>query len=602
MESGRLFNKTLTTTTAVGTEDAASPMKKVVMQRSVPTATSNNLEYAGEDDSATVLSGVGDGDYATSPGSTPQRWGHVTSSGSRIEINDSDGGERIELIHRSGAGVSIDPDGGVYVTTESARGGGISAPKGDFYVNAQGDLVIKGAGSVTIDTAGDLNINVGGTLTISAGSYKLITQNQDETIDGAASRSVTNDQSVVIGGIDRKTVAGDSREQITGTKITDVGGKSNLRVDGEHTIDVGGKSTTKVNGDQSISTGGNHEQRVGGTAKYHSGGDVEVASGGDAVVSGGGNASVASGGATSLFGGSVHSSPPIDRAIHSNQTTNASFAQSEGGVVGPIPPLQSGGTVSASGPEGADESQVADANDVVDTLTSARKFPEYPGNGVTESANKTGYSMISYDTTPQSEDVFNEYSGGNMGNVNPSYQGGSYDNLPPAPVNRSSNIRVVESSTPVPARHNNNAKISKYFTLGQLVNAKHSHKIPVDQWESVVAAHIKVATNVLDAVKEKFPDLEITSAYRNNSNNHRTGLAIDMVVHSRDMTKHAEIARFARDNLAVDQVFIEKNTSGRTHVHLRCGSGSPRVLTCGDPQCNSSTPGIQVAWLARRAV
>lgn len=587
MEPGRLYNKTITTTTAVGTEDAASPMKKVVMQRSVPVATSNNLEFAGEDDSGTTLSGIGDGDYATAPEKAPQRWGHVTSSGSRIEINDTGGGERVEIIHRSGAGVSIDPDGGVYITSEATRGAGIAAPKGDVYVYAGGDLVIKGGGSITIDTPGDLNLNVSGTLTIRAGSYKLITNNQDETIDGAASRSVTNDQNVIVGGIDRKTVAGDSREQITGSKITDVSGNQNNRTDGNYSVD----------------TGGNFDTKTSGTTKIHSGGNIEIGSGADATVSGSGNATLVSGGQTKLVGGSVHSNPPIDRAIHADQTPQAALAIALGGSMGPVPPLQSASTVS---PAAASEAQTMEANDIVDSLTSARKFPEYPGNGVLESANKTGVSQVSYDTTPQAESVFNEYSGGNMGNVNPSYEGGSYTNLPDTPINRNADIISIDPGMPVPARHNNNAKISKYFTLGQLVNAKHSHKIPVSQWDSVVGAHITTAVNVLDPIKEKFPDMLVTSAYRSNSNNHRTGFAIDIVVESRDMTKHAEIARFARDNLPVDQVFIEKNSSGRTHVHVRgtrAGSkGTPRVITCGDPKCQSSTPGINVAWLSRRAV
>jgi len=246
-----------------------------------------------------------------------------------------------------------------------------------------------------------------------------------------------------------------------------------------------------------------------------------------------------------------------------------------------------------------------EANDIVDSLTSARKYPEYPGNGVHESSNATGLGKISHDQMTQAEDVFNEYSGGNQGNINPSQEMDVFDTLPAAPINRDPNITAVDVDLPIPARNALGTKISKYFTLGQIINGTTTSFVPTpSNWESVVKQGMRLATNVLDPIKERFPDILVTSWYRTNSSNHISGRAIDIVVESRSMTKHAEIARFARDTLPVDQVFIEKNNSGRTHVHLRVSqggsSGAPSVLTCGDPECKSRVAGIQVAWLARK--
>lgn len=260
------------------------------------------------------------------------------------------------------------------------------------------------------------------------------------------------------------------------------------------------------------------------------------------------------------------------------------------------------------GPEAAKDAkdaEVMDAPDIVDTLTSARKFPEYPGNGVWESSSSTGIGMISHDQMPQAEDVFNEYSGGNQGNVNPSQPGDSYDNLPEEPVDRDENIQAVETDTAIPGYLDMSAKISKYFTVGQIINGTTTRQRPSKAaWPGLMKQAILLANNVLDPVKERFPDLLVTSWYRKGTSNHGTGRAIDIVVESRSMAKHAEIARLARDTLPCDQVFLEKNTSGRTHVHLRVSpSGSktrPSVLTCGDPRCRSKTPGINVEWLKRR--
>lgn len=605
MQSGRLYNKLITATNGTNLTNSSTQAYKHVEIDNIPTTTSSNLQYGGEDDSQKVLSGAGGDGGAGSPEKAPQRWGYVAPSGSRFEVNDTAGAERIDIVHKSGAGVVIDPDGAIYVVSKSSRGAGLSAPFGDVFITAAGDIVIKGHGSITIQTEGDLNLDVGGALNATCDSYNLITKNYNTTVDGAATTNVTNDNSTIVGGIDRRTIAGDQREQTSGQRITDVGGNMTTRIGGDNAFDVGGKFTESTGGNKSTSVGGDHSIGVSGTSNISSSGDSTIYSGGTSFYTSGGTANVKAGGPVKLTGSAVNASPAVDLALWSDETEQAAKATILGGLVGAKPPQQAAASGSAASVEGPKDAQVMEANDIVDTLTSARKYPEYPGNGVLESANGTGYSMIEYDQTPQAEDVFNEYSGGNQGNINPSQSMDSFDMLPDTPVNRDPNITAQQSDTPIPSRGNTGAKISKYFTLGQLINAKHSHKIPPTSYDSVVQNHILAATNVLDPIKEKFPDLIITSAYRGNSSNHRSGKAIDMVVESRSMTKHAEIARFARDNLPVDQVFIEKNTSGRTHVHIRVSSAgskaTPTVLTCGDPRCRSKVPGIQVDWLARRA-
>lgn len=605
METGRKANKVITANAGTGLSNSATPNNKVVMPLEVRTSTSGNMQYAGEDDSSTVLTGVGGGEYAGNGGTTPHRWGHTAPSGSRVEINDSGGSERIEMVHHSGAAVSIDPDGSVYVTSTSRRGGGAAAPYGDYYISAGGDVVIRGGGSLTIDTPGNLNLNVGGILTISAGSYNLITKNMDETIDGSASRSVTNDQSQVVGGINRLTVAGDMREQITGKKILDVSGAYNTRVDGDNTYDVGGKNNVKIGGESSTSVGGTHSIASGGTSTVSSEADNIITAGGKANLTGSGETTVFSGGAVKLTGSEINATPKVDRAQWSDWAGESNLAVALGGSSHVQPPANGGGAGSAASKSAPAEAQTMEANDIVDNLTSARKYPEYPGNGVREAASQTGLGMISHDTSPQAEDVYNEYSGQNTGNVNPATPGETVDSLPDTPVDRPSNLKAQDPGISVPARHNNSAKISKYFTLGQLVNK--SNAIPDNMWESVVKNFILVATNVLDPIKEKFPSIEITSAWRpaESSSNHVTGRAIDLVNHDRSMMVHAEIARFARDSLPIDQVFLERNDSGRTHVHVRVSesgtaTSNPKVMTCADKKCRMNIKAIDVQYLKRK--
>ena len=606
METGRLYSKQLTSTEGTNLTNSATQSYKHVELPSVIATTAPNLDYVGEDDSSKVVTGAGGGGEGGSPEKAPVRWGYTAPSGSRIEVNDTGGAERIDVVHNSGAGFTIEPDGSIYFVSQSKRGAGLAAPFGDLMMTASGDVIIKGAASLSFQTSGDVNFDVGGAFNLRSNSYKLITTNYNAVIDGGKTENVTNDSSLVIGGIDRKTVAGDSREQVTGKKIFDVGSDMTTRVGGNNRSDVSGTDTNNVKGTKTTSVTGDHTISTSGKSKISASGDNDIYSGGNIKATASGNADIKAGGPVKLDGSSVHASPAIDLALWAEQTPQAALAVSLGGSMGSKPPVQGAGSASAGSVASAEDAKVMDAPDIVDTLTSARKYPNYPGNGVLEGANGTGISTISYDETPGAEDVFNEYSSGNQGNINPSKQVDSYDTLPADPVNRPNNITAVDPNKPTPSQHDLGAKISKYFTLGQLTRARHSHPIPPAQYDSVVKNHILLATNVLDPIKEKFPDIVITSAFRSNSSNHKTGKAIDIVVESRSMTKHAEIARFARDNLPVDQVFLEKNTSGRTHVHLRVSEAgqkaTPSVFTCGDPKCQSRTSGIDVSWLGRRAV
>lgn len=668
METGRRANKVITAVDGTGLNQSAATAHKTVGPMSHRVTTAPPANYVGEDDSFKALTGPGDGDYASDPGRTPHRWGHTAPSGSRVEINDSNGMERIEMVHHTGAAVSIDPDGSVYVTSTSTRGGGMIAPFGDFYISAGGSVVIDGAADVSIKTKGNLALDVGGMLSIRCDSYNLVTKTSDETIDGSASRSVTNDQSEVIGGISRQAIAGDARQQISGKYIQDVAGTSTTKIDGDTSVDVGGKMATKIASDNNLDVGGNDSTKVsghkaddvggnsivraGGQSQLHAGGSATIRSGEETAISSGSDFSVRSGGSAGIGasgtvgitgdGGATYGSGGTTKIVGADTAISGGTASMDGGAVSItggamelnapavnintntlIAPVPSGSPGAGGAPnvesmapatapdgpdgpaaaEGPEEADVVEANDIVDELTSARKYPEYLGNGRLESAHRAG---VGRGSVPQAEEVYNEYSSGNQNVINASYPGGSYETLGEEPVNRPDGIEVIDPGIEPPSAHNTGMKISKYFTLGELTNAPHSDKIPPSKWDQVVKNHILLATNVLDPIKEKFPDMIITNAFRTDSSNHITGRTADIVVENRSLTRHAEIARFARDNLPVEKVLLEKNDSGKTHVHVGVAptgfSGNPKVYTCGNASCSILTPGIDVEYLVRKGV
>jgi hypothetical protein len=514
-----------------------------------------------------------------------ERWGHTTATGSRIEIDDTPGAESINLQHHSGATVTIDPDGAVHIVSTGRKGIGIAAPFGDAFVSASGEVAIKGS-NISLQCSGDLNMDIGGTLNIKSAAIKTTTNTLDETIDGSAARTVTNDQSTIIGGIKRDTVAGDSREQVSGTKITDVGKNLQTKVTGDSTHDTTGATTN--------TTKGAMKNISGGAQTLSAKGAMTLVSDGTAKISSHGELNLTASGALKIDGSEVNVSPMVDRANYAVQAAKAAI------LAGVVEPTEVQGSAASTSDVAAKEAEVMEANDIVDELTSVRKFPNYPNNAKLESASGGSVSTIEYDSTPSAKEVYDEYSSKNTGTLNPVTEETGYGTIPEG--NRKLDIKSVTPPVGIPSQHDAGAKISRYFSLGDLINAKHSHPIPPSSYQQVVQNHIFVAYNVLDAIKAKYPDIEVTSAYRSNSKNHITGLAIDIVCSTRNMEVHADIARFARDNLPVDQVFIEKNTSGRSHVHVRAthGSGAPKVLTCGDPQCSTSTPGIDISYLKRK--
>lgn len=601
-QSGRDYSKRVTSTTGVGVGTSATPNSNIVEPIKAVVPTTGNLQYEGEDESIHVLTGPGGDDTVSNPEVSPHRWGHVAPSGSRIEVNDSGGSENITIVHHTGSAVVIDPDGSVYITSDSARGAGISAPKGDFFISSGGDVVINGKGNMSISTSGDLNLSVGGVLTVKAEVIKTICNTHEEIVDGTKVSNITNDSSSIIGGIKRETIAGDTREQVSGKKIIDVAGDFTTSVDGNNNINVGKDAVTAVNGDVATSSK-NATIASSSNMKVSAGSDMAVY-GNNTNVTGQGSATVYSGGSVKLTGSSVNASPYVDLAGYSNQ---AGVAEILGGTNKPSP--QAGSGVSAADIKEAQEAQTVDSEDIIDTLTSVRKYPEYGNNAVLESANATGYSMVEHDRVPGAEGAYREYSGGNKGNVNPAYQGGVYDSIDPT-INRKDGIEGQAVTGDVPARGNNSTLLSKYFTLGQLTKPKEAKGprsyIPSEKWDTIVSNLRETAVNVLDPIKERFPDITLTSTYRNNSPNHITGFAVDLVDDGRRLSMNAEIARFAIENLPVDQVFLEKNESGRTHVHVRysrSGGGNPVILTCGDKDCHAKLRGkIDIGYLVKRGV
>jgi hypothetical protein len=153
---------------------------------------------------------------------------------------------------------------------------------------------------------------------------------------------------------------------------------------------------------------------------------------------------------------------------------------------------------------------------------------------------------------------------------------------------------------PIPTSiYNSNEPLSRHIKVGNILGI---HNAPQSEIRSILTEAQNVAWNILDPLYEKFgARVYISSWYRPKSSNHGKGGAVDIRCSNKpDYGFTAEIAAFVRDNLPYSKVLLEKNDEGGIHCHVEAARpgqrGGGTVLTCSDPHCYSSVPGLQLSY------
>jgi len=158
-----------------------------------------------------------------------------------IEIDDTIGNERILIRHRGGAGIEIQPDGTILLSSTNNL---LISVNNDNHIMVEGDAYMTYSGNVVTDIAGDYNVNV-------RGNYNLFTAGDITTqVDGNRRSTVQgNSEDTVSGHRDTKT----AESAVT----TTLGGKTevvktfyDLAVDG--TTNLSGSETIKISAEDQI--------------------------------------------------------------------------------------------------------------------------------------------------------------------------------------------------------------------------------------------------------------------------------------------------------------------------------------------------------------
>lgn len=125
-----------------------------------------------------------------------------------------------------------------------------------------------------------------------------------------------------------------------------------------------------------------------------------------------------------------------------------------------------------------------------------------------------------------------------------------------------------------------NLQLSKYFNLGQLSSKSAVVKEKVIAQRGLAQGQIvcnlkNLAVNCLDKIKEKYPDMIVTNAFRldkagrTNVSDHGVGMAADLQFPSVQPSQYFEIIKWVADNVPYKQLLLEYGGGARNPwIHI----------------------------------
>lgn len=154
---------------------------------------------------------------------------NVTPSGHVIEYNDTPGGERILIKHKTGAGIDILPDGSI----------GISVGK-NHVMTIKDDMSIVVSGNASYEFKGDVDFKVGGNFNIQALNMSVnLKGNLTETIKGNHRETVTANKGTVVQNHLSTTVLGSNTTTTLGNAVSIAKGEVKLVGEGKVSVHSG---------------------------------------------------------------------------------------------------------------------------------------------------------------------------------------------------------------------------------------------------------------------------------------------------------------------------------------------------------------------------
>ena len=302
----------------------------------------------------------------------------------------------------------------------------------------------------------------------------------------------------------------------------------------------------------------------------------------------------------------IHASTPLWRTLPGQ--TSVANADNPNDAASPAGPT----TVEITDPRATPgimspkAAEFPDANTILNTMTTEVEAPDFPLNAKKMNAEEMSrYENEGGTPNPRAK----ARAQPNQGAGSPTKMGDSAGTIP-SPSNTdyegsNNNQKGEKNPAPLPSSiQNPNDKLSRTVTVGMLPGLMRcgATNNGLSRQEILKnAAHLSY--NVLDPVLREWGGrMKITDYLRIGSggSRHYSGKAVDIASASRNFAETAECAKWIRDNVAFDRLFLEANHAGTVHIHVEAApegsAGARTVWTCADPKCQSKKDGLELAF------
>lgn len=179
-----------------------------------------------------------DGKTVTGRSKYPYNKVTETYSGHVIEIDDTEGNERVLIRHRTGSGIEMRKDGTIYISATQDRYETVGA---DCKIVVEGNTEIAYEGNLDMWVGGNFNLDVGGNHNVKIkGERKTRVAKDDRTtVSGNSELTTKGNAKVATMGIHTDAVLGDLRKTIT---------KGKHEISAEGPLDVVSDATLLLSG------------------------------------------------------------------------------------------------------------------------------------------------------------------------------------------------------------------------------------------------------------------------------------------------------------------------------------------------------------------
>ena len=252
------------------------------------------------------------------PSSYPLNQVQETPSGHVIEIDDTPGGEKILLKHKSGSGVEFRADGSLVFSSKNKK---VSMTGGDDVVIVEGQATLVYKGNLNIRVDGDFNVDVDGNYNLNVAGDKT------ENIKGRHNKTVDRDQNYTVRGVVGQQIGQDYVQTVGKRSTVSIGGDSRLFIDGN--LDMGVSKRLQMTSQEKLIFASQKTQMTSELLTINA---LKGTIGGDDVEHYGnifkGTASSDWGASDAVFFGRlIGSAQQADNAKHAIQADNATLAQ-----------------------------------------------------------------------------------------------------------------------------------------------------------------------------------------------------------------------------------------------------------------------------------